>query len=289
MTKKTKDYLYIISGTTIFSLSVSWFADPIGLVTGGVTGIAIIVRTLSLNKIPLFATNLILNIPLFIICIKQRGFTFIKKSLIGVLWLSLMLAINKYIKNPFPVSDDILLSALLSGTFSGIGLGFILKASATSGGTDMLAAIIKYKKPHFPISTLILIIDTVIIIAGISIFGVKTGLYAVLSLVVATTILDRILDGIHYAKAVYILSDNYKEISEEIFKVLKRGNTGIEAKGMYTDTSRKMLYVVLEPKEIVILQNIVKEKDDKAFMTITDVRRVVGEGFLNFSEIENSL
>ena len=289
MKKYIKDYLFIILGTTLFSFAITWFADPIGLVAGGVTGIAIIIKTITYGKIPLFLTNIVLNIPLFIVCIKQRGFIFIKKSAFGVLWLTLMLAVNKYIKSPFPVSDDILLSSLLLGVFSGIGLGFILRASATSGGTDMFAAIIKYKKPHFPISSLILIIDTAIIVAGISIFGIKNGLYAVLSLVVTTSIIDRILDGVHYSKAAYILSDNYEEISEEIFRVLKRGNTGIEAKGMYTQKSKKMLYVVVEPKEIVILQNIVKEKDKNAFMTITDVRRVVGEGFLDFNEIENSL
>jgi len=289
MNKLLRDYLNIITGTTLFSLGITWFADPIGLVAGGVTGIAIVVKNLSMDKVPLFATNLILNIPLFIICIKQRGFGFIKKSLFGVSWLSFILALNKYIPNPLNVKDDILLSSLLLGVFAGVGLGFILRASATSGGTDMLAAIIKFKKPHFPISTLILIIDGIIIASGMFIFGVYTGLYAILSLFVTTKILDGILEGIHFAKAAYILSDKYEDISDEIFKTLKRGNTAIQAKGMFTKKDKKILYVIVEPKEIIILQNIVKNIDPSAFMTITDVRRVVGEGFTDFKEIENSL
>jgi len=121
------------------------------------------------------------------------------------------------------------------------------------------------------------------------IFGVYTGLYAILSLFVTTKILDGILEGIHFAKAAYILSDKYEDISDEIFKTLKRGNTAIQAKGMFTKKDKKILYVIVEPKEIIILQNIVKNIDPSAFMTITDVRRVVGEGFTDFKEIENSL
>lgn len=287
--KHIKDYIHIIIGTTIFSLAISWFADPIGLVAGGVSGIAIIIKDISMDKIPLYATNIVINIPLFIICVKQRGYKFIKKSFFAVLWLSFMLAVNKYIPNPLYVKNDILLSALLLGAFSGVGLGFVLRASATSGGTDMLAAIIKYKKPHFPISTLILLIDGIIIALGMFIFGVHKGLYAILSLIVATKILDSILEGVHFAKAAYILSDRYEEISDKIFKILKRGNTLINAKGMFTKNDKNMLYVIVEPKEIIILQNIVKEIDPQAFMTITDVRRVLGEGFTDFKEIENVL
>lgn len=284
-----KDYLSIIIGTVLFSLGITWFAEPIGLVAGGVTGIAIVVKNLTADKVPLFITNLVLNIPLFIICIRQRGFKFVKKSLFGLFWLSLMLALNKYIPNPMDIAEDILLSALLLGIFSGVGLGFILRASATSGGTDMLAAIIKFKKPHFPISTLILVIDGIIIALGMFIFGAYTGFYAILSLFVTTKILDGILEGIHFAKAAYILSDKYEEISDKIFNTLKRGNTAIRAKGMFTKKDKKILYVIVEPKEIIILQNIVKDIDPSAFMTITDVRRVVGEGFRDFKEIENSL
>lgn len=289
MIKKFADYFDIILGTTLFAFSITWFAEPIGLVTGGVSGIAIIIKWLSGNKIPIFLTNLILNIPLFLICIKQRGVKFIVKSLVSVLWMTFALEAVKFIPNPLNVSDDILLSALLAGISAGGGLGFILRASATSGGSDMLAAIIKFKKPHFPISTLILIIDCLIILCGIVVFGAKTGIYAIISVYLSTKIINRMLDGIHFARGAFILSDKYREISKEIFNKLERGNTGIEVEGMYSKEKRKMLYVVVEPKEIIVLQNIVKEIDPEAFMTIHDVRRTLGEGFFEFEKLESIL
>ncbi len=279
MKKSLKDYIYIILGTTIFSLGISWFYEPSGLVSGGVTGAGIIIKHITGGIIPLYLSNLLFNIPLFLISLKQRGFSFVKKSLLSVVWLSLMLFINKYIINPFNTSEDLFLSSLLSGVFAGIGIGYILRASASSGGTDMLAAIIKYKKPHFPIATLILILDIAIIIIGMFIFGAYKGLYAALSLYITTKIIDRILEGVHFAKAAYIFSDKYNEISTEIFKNLNRGNTAIEATGMYTKSPRKILYVVVEPKEIITLTSIVRRLDSNAFITITDVRRALGEGF----------
>ena len=285
MKEKILPYIRIFAGTFIFSLAVSLFADPGGIVAGGITGIAIILK--ELIGIPLYISNIIFNIPLFLISIKQRGMKFIKKSLFAVISLSVLLSVTKYLPAPYGVENDILMAALMSGTLTGIGLGLILRETATSGGTDMLAAIIKFKKPQFPISALILVLDAVIILAGISVFGFRKGVYAILSLTVATIILDRISEGIHFAKAAFIFSDKYEELSEKIFKKLGRGNTAIYAKGMYTQTDKKILYVVIDIKETVPLQNIVRETDPTAFMTITDIRKVLGEGFVTFDKLDD--
>ncbi|MBE7020609.1 MAG: YitT family protein [Ruminococcaceae bacterium] len=287
MKKKALEYAEIIIGSILFSISVIWFADPMGLVIGGISGIAIIVK--SFTDIPLFITNLVLNVPLFLIAVKQRGFKFIFKSLLSVLLITLMLEALTFIKNPLSVADDILLTALLTGVFSGAGLGLIFRSGATSGGTDMLASIFKFIKPHFDMSRLLLIIDGIIIISGMSFFGVSKGLYAVIAVVISTLIINFILDGTHFARGAFILSDKYEEISEAIFKELERGNTGINVKGMYTKEEKKMLFVVVNPKETVKLQQIVKNIDQKAFMVIYDVRQTLGEGFFDFKELENKL
>ena len=126
---------------------------------------------------------------------------------------------------------------------------------------------------------MILILDVATIIIGMFIFGAYKGLYATLSLYITTKIIDSILEGSHFAKAAYVFSEKYEEISSEIFNKLDRGNTAIEATGMYTKNPRKILYVVVDPKEIVTLTDIVKRLDPDAFITITDVRRALGEGF----------
>ena len=287
MKKKLWEYFEIIVGSILFSISVIWFADPMGLVIGGISGIAIIIK--SFTEIPLFITNLVLNVPLFLIAVKQRGFKFIFKSLLSVLLITLMLEALTFIKNPLSVSDDILLTALLTGVFSGAGLGLIFRSGATSGGTDMLASIFKFIKPHFDISGLLLIIDGIIIVFGMSVFGVSKGLYAIIAVVISTLIINFILEGTHFARGVFILSESYEEISRAIFKELERGNTGINVRGMYTKEEKKMLFVVVNPKEIVELQQIVKNIDQKAFMVIYDVRQTLGEGFFDFKELENKL
>ncbi len=289
MKEKYKDYFDIILGSTLFSLSVTWFADPLGLVIGGISGIGIIIKSLSGGLIPIFVTNLVLNIPLFLISIKQRGFKFIYKSLISVLWMTFILELSTFIKNPLDVSGDIFLTSLMAGIFAGVGLGLVLRAFATSGGTDMLASIVKYIKPHLDISKLLLIIDAVIILLGMSVFGVTHGIYAVLSVYISTKIINIFLDGAHFARGAFILSEKYKEISKEIIEKLDRGNTGINVKGMYSKEDKKMIFVVVEPKESILLQNIVKDIDKKAFMVIFDVRRALGEGFYNFEDLDKKI
>ncbi len=287
MKNKVSEYIEIIIGSILFCISVIWFADPMGLVIGGISGLSIIVK--EFTAIPLFITNLILNIPLFLISVTQRGFKFIFKSLLSVLLTTLLLEVLTFVKNPLNVSDDILLTALMTGAFSGAGLGLIFRSGATSGGTDMLASIFKYIKPHFDISRLLLIIDGIIIILGMTVFGVTKGLYAIIAVIVSTMIINIILDGVHFARGVFIISEKYEEISKAIFDILERGNTGIDAKGMYTGKDKKMLFVVVNPKETVSLQNIVKRIDSQAFMVIYDVRQTLGEGFFDFKELENKL
>ena len=142
MKKKALEYAEIIIGSILFSISVIWFADPMELVIGGISGTAIIVK--KFTSIPLFITNIVLNVPLFFTASTQRGFKFIFKSLVSVLLTTLFLELLTFIKNPLNVSEDILLTALMTGVFSGTGLGLIFRAGATSGGTDMLASIIKF-------------------------------------------------------------------------------------------------------------------------------------------------
>lgn len=277
------DWLMILAGTTLMALGVTWFASPLGLVTGGVTGIAIVIQEISKNLfgfgIPLWVTNLALNLPLFLISIAQRGFGFAKKSLIAVVWLSFALWICERLPNPFVIGEDLLLASLLCGVLTGAGIGLVLKVSATTGGTDMLASIIKYHHSHFPIAKLMMVLDAAIILCGLFVFGTVKTLYAIISVVIMSQVINSILEGMYFAKAAFILSDNTQEISQAIFKRLSRGNTGIPARGMYTGQKREMLFVVVSRKEISVLRNIVKQIDPSAFLIITDAREALGEGF----------
>ncbi len=277
MRNKNLETASAVAGGVIFALAVAWIASPSGLVTGGVSGIGIVVKQLA--GVPIFITSLILNIPLFIVCTVQRGLRFIAKSIAAFLTLTLALSVLENIPPPLDFEGDILLSALSYGILSGLGLGMVLKSGATSGGTDMLAAIIKRKKPSLSISRLIAVIDTAVVMTGVFVFGLRISLYAVFALFVSAKVIDLVLSGVGSDKSVFIVSDKSDEISARIFTELKRGVTGIEAVGMYTGEKRKMLFAVVSSRELFVLRKIVGECDCRAFVTVGDAKQVMGEGF----------
>lgn len=279
-----QEYALIILGTILVSFGVNWFLAPNGIVTGGISGIGIILQRVSglLFKfaIPLWLTTIVLNIPLFLISIKQRGFGFAKKSAVAVMSLSIALAIVEHIPNPFFVGDDLLVSCIFGGALSGLGIGFVLRSSASTGGTDMLASIIRYKHPGFPIAKLMLGIDGLILLTGLFVFGADKAMYAIIAVFVSTRIVNNVLAGLHYAKAVFIISSESEAIAKAIMEKIVRGVTGLSAKGMYTKDTREMLFVVVSQKQITALRTLIQEIDPSAFVTIADVREVLGQGFI---------
>jgi uncharacterized membrane-anchored protein YitT (DUF2179 family) len=284
MSTSKNEFLLIFIGTLVLAIGINWFLAPIGLVTGGVSGLAIIVEKVSKNlvgkPIPLWLTTIVCNVPLFAMGIKQRGLGFVKKSIWGVAMLTFALWYTTFISGVFDFAEDILLCSLFGGALVGVGLGLVLKAGATTGGTDMLASVLKYKFPEFSIARLMLWIDAMIIIGGSFIFGVNTAMYAVISVFVTSKVIANVLEGMHYAKAAFIISDQSEQISKEIMEKIPRGATSLAAKGMYSKEEKEMLFVVVSQKEITKLRKIIAEIDEKAFVTIADVREVLGQGFI---------
>ena len=279
-----KEFLMILLGTTILALGINWFTSPLGLVTGGLSGVTIIVKTLSQQMlgygIPLWITNLVLNIPLFVISIKQRGFEFAKKSAWAVGLLTLALWYTEFIPNLLDVQGDLLLGGIFGGSIIGLGVGIVLKAGGTTGGTDMLATIIKFKHNSFPIAKLILGIDGIIILCGMLVFGSTKAMYAIIAVFISSKMITWVLEGMNNAKAAFIMSEKSDEIADAIMNKLPRGVTGIKARGMYTGDDKDMLFVVVSQKEITRLREMVKQIDQTAFITIADVREVLGQGFI---------
>lgn len=285
MRKETKkesimNYIYIIIGTTILAAGINMFFAKIKLVTGGLSGLAIVIQYVTEkyygNGVPLWLTNIVVNIPLLIIAAKLKGKEFVGKSLFASAYLSFALFYTNFIPSP---EVDILLASIFGSVLVGTGLGFVLRASASTGGTDLAANIIKVYLKNVPISKIILVIDSIIILIGAAVFGIEKAMYALIAVYIATKVIDSILEGINFSKAIYIISDHSKEIAEALMKDLKRGVTGINGTGMYTNGEKQVLFVVVGKNQIMPLQKIVKELDKNAFITIADVREVFGEGF----------
>lgn len=279
------EYLMIIAGTGILAFGIACFYDPIGLVTGGFSGLAIVVKSVTehliLGGIPLWVTNMALNIPMFILAYFLKGKKFIGKSFFGAMMLSVWLAILPQVNL---AGDDILLSAVFGGVFSGAGLGLVFRTGTTTGGTDLVSALIQLKVRHISIVQILQIIDALVILLGMFVFGIRPTMYAIIAVVVTTKISDIVLEGTNYSKAAYIITNEYEKISKRIITELDRGVTGLHAKGMYTNEEKCMLYCIVSQKEIVLLKDIVNEIDPKAFVIVSEVREVLGEGFQEYKK-----
>lgn len=277
------DYILLIVGTGVLAFSIQCVFDPIGLVTGGFTGISIIVKALTEELIPggipLWLTNLALNIPVFLAAYKVKGKSFIGRTLIGTFLLSAWL----YVIPSIDITQgDYILAAVFGGVLSGSGMGMILLSKATTGGTDMVATLIQHYLRHYSIVQILQILDALVVLTGFYIFGIRAALYAIVTIFITSKVSDTLMEGFKFSKAAFIISDKYELVAKRILEELDRGVTGLMAKGMYSGTDRCMLYCVVSQKEIVRVKEIVAEVDPKAFVIVSDAREVLGEGFLEY-------
>lgn len=273
------DAILMVVGTGLMALAIQCIYDPVGLVTGGFTGVAIIAKYVTKGAVPLWLTNLVLNVPLFLLAALVKGKKFVARTAVATVLLSAWL----YVIPLWNLAEgDYVLSAIFGGVICGVGMGMVLLARATTGGTDMLAALIQHKLRHYTIMQIICVIDGIIVAVGIYSFGVKAALYAIVAIYVTSRVSDTLMEGMKYSKAVFIVSDRYKEISDAIMTQMDRGVTGLDAVGMYSGDEKCMLYCVVSKKEIVVLKEIILKIDNNAFVIVTDAREVVGEGFLEY-------
>jgi uncharacterized membrane-anchored protein YitT (DUF2179 family) len=273
-------YAYIAVGTAIVSFAIKCIYEPNNLVVGGFSGLAIILKTLTSGIIPggapLWFTNIVLNLPVFLVALKIKGKSFIGKTLFSTIMVSIWLGI---IPQYTFIENNILLAAIFGGALQGVGMGLVFSTKATTGGTDMVGAVIQNYLRQFSVAKIMMVIDAIIVIVGGYVFGIERALYAIITIVVVNRIADAIIEGVKFAKAAYIITDKYEEVSHAIMHEVDRGLTGIYAKGMYTGRDRYLLFCVVTKKELVHLKEIVGKIDENAFIIVSDAREVMGEGF----------
>ena len=268
-------FLQIIVGTALVAMSTSLFLLPNQLSSGGFSGIATIVYYLL--KIPLGTTVLVLNIPLFIMSLIKNGKHFFLNAVTGTVGLSAFLNIFEKIK---PITTDRFLACIYGGIIAGIGTAIILKANASTGGTDLLTQIIKAYKPNIKISNLLVVLDTIIVTMNVIFFKeLEIGLYSAITIYVMGKMLDIFFEGIDFAKMIYIISPQNEEIAKQIGERIRRGSTSLYGKGMYKKMDKEVLLCVASRGEVREIRKIVKEIDKNAFVVITNAREVFGEGF----------
>ncbi|HFL3828645.1 TPA: YitT family protein [Clostridioides difficile] len=266
-------------GVFLLSVGLTFFLEPNTIAPGGVTGFAIVFK--KITKIPVYITNLAINVPLFIIGIIILGKNFGWKTLYATALLSLFLKVIP----AQAVTPDLLLASIFGGLISGIGLGIVFKFGGTTGGTDLAGSILNKVYPSLSISTFMMAIDLLVVtFAGIVDKKVETSLYSIISLFVTIKVIDLILEGIGYLKGFLIITEKPEEISEKIMKDLDRGVTLFKGKGMYTKEDKDILLCVVNRSQFTKTKEIVNSIDKEAFIMVTEMSEVLGEGF---EEIKN--
>ena len=264
-----------IIGTAIMAFGISAFLLPNQLSSGGLAGIATI--TYYLLKIPMGVMIMALNIPLFILAGYRLGKEFFAKAVIGTIFLSIFLNAFEKIN---PITEDRFLAFLYGSVIVGIGTAMVLKVNGSTGGTDLLANIIRSFKPHLKTGSLIVALDTIIIIANTFFFkDIEVGLYSALAIYILGKILDIFFEGINFTKMLIIISPKWEEISKKINEELRRGTTALYGEGMYTKEEKKLLLCIMSRSEIVEARKLIEKIDPTAFVIISNAREVYGKGF----------
>ncbi len=273
--KYFKELIEIIIGCFLMAAGTSLFLLPNQLSSGGFAGIATIIYYLF--KLPLGTTMLILNIPLFILTIIRVGKETAIKGIIGTISLSVFIDILEKFN---PLTEDRLLACIYGGILVGLGTAIVLKANASTGGTDLLTYIIRSYRPNYRTSNLIVIIDIAIVLLNVIFFKeIEIGLYSAIAIYLNGKMIDIVFEGIYFTKTMFIVSNKYKEIAEEIGIRLDRGSTAIYAKGMYTREKRMILWCVASRGESAKIKQIAEEIDPRAFIVISSAREAWGKGF----------
>ena len=269
------EFLGTIVGSAVMAFGVSSFLLPNQLSSGGFSGVATI--TYYLLNIPMGLMIMILNVPLFILAGYKIGREFFIKSLIGTVSLSVFIDIF----DRYPaVTTDRFLACIYGGAIIGIGTAIILRVGASTGGTELIANIIKVYNPYISMSSYLALIDIIIIAVNVIFFKhIEIGLYSAIAIYLYGQMIDIIFEGVYYTKLMFIISDRNEEIAKEITTDVKRGVTGLYGKGMFKEKDKLVLICAASRGDISKIKDIAKKIDGKCFIIIANAREVLGKGF----------
>ena len=264
-----------IIGAIIMAIATSLFLLPNQLSSGGFAGIATIVYYFL--KIPMGATILAFNIPLFLFAGYKLGKSFLIKSIIGTIIFSIAIDILDKLT---PLTQDRFLACIYGGIIIGLGTAIILKADSSTGGSDLISMLVRKYNPDIRTSNVIIIVDTVIVGLNVLFFReIEIGLYSAIAIYLMGKMIDIIFEGIYFTKLVIIISNKSQEISEKIGEKVGKGTTGLFGKGMYTNEHKTILMCAASRGDVARVKQTAKKIDPKSFIIIANAREVVGLGF----------
>ena len=274
--KILKNYGLILISSAIYALAFDWFFQPNHIAFGGFTGVAQILNSLW-DVLPVGVVTIVMNVPLFLVGVRKMGLGILFSSLFAMGVSSLMVDTLASLYTFSPMEP--LLASLYGGVLLGLSLGLMLLVNATTGGTELLARLLKYRFRHLPIGRLCLIIDLTVITAYALIFhNLNNALYGLVALYISTLVMDMVIYGSQTAELAYIISDHSRQIAGELLH-LDMGITLLDGTGGFTGNEKKVILCAFKRHQIAVVKSLVTDIDPDAFIIVCQAHEVLGEGF----------
>jgi uncharacterized membrane-anchored protein YitT (DUF2179 family) len=286
-----RDYALIFAGTFFISLGYVMFISPNKIVPGGIYGLSIVIHYLTKDVfswapggLPIGITALFFNIPLTVIGTKILGPRFGIKTIVGFVLTAVYVDVLVYFHGDTPLVTDVLVSCLFGGLLIGLGVAMTFKAKATSGGSDVISMLVS-KFTRRPLGQMMMLVDSTIVLFGFAAFREwQIPLYSWITIFVIVKVVEMVMHGLSYDKTLFIISDKHEELRERIIFDLHRGGTYLQGKGMYNQGNKQIIFTVVSPRELSMLQEYIHKIDPEAFIAVLDAYEILGKGFKSLSD-----
>lgn len=275
-------YLWITLASAIYAVGFNWCYEPNQIGFGGITGVGQIINHF-IPGIPIGTAVILLNIPLFLLGWRLLGGHLLVSSLYAMLASSVFVDLLHLFYTFQPMEP--FLACVFGGVIIGLSLGIIFLQGATTGGTDLIARLLKLKLAWLPMGKLLMLVDLLVIAAVALVFrSIYSALYGVVTLYLSSFVMDQVLYGIDNAKVAYIISPEYKKINDAVIRDMERGVTILNGTGGWSGEDKRVLLVAFKQRQIVALKRTVKEIDPEAFLIVCPAHEVLGNGFRRYQQ-----
>ena len=272
-----KDYIIITIASFFYGLAISQFLDPNDIAPGGVSGLSMIINRII--NIEVGTIILMINIPILLLGLYKFGIKF----LISTIYATVMGSVfTNILANYPPITTDPLLATICGSAIASIAIGFIFKAGATTGGTDIIVKVLRLRFPHLKTGRLFLMCDMVVVLLSAFVFeNTDSALYAAIGVFLMSLVFDAVLYGADGAKLIYIISNEWQAIATRILMELDVGVTYLEGEGAYSNEKKRVIMCVVRKQIAPQVEEVVKEEDGNAFMIVSSAAEIYGEGYKN--------
>lgn len=275
MKKTIKQLLIIFVASAVYAAGVSLFLDPNNLAPGGVTGISVILNRLS--GIPTGTLYFLINVPIMLLGLWKFGVRFIARTAFSIVCTSTFTNVLSYYE---PLTREPLPAAAAGSVLVATGIGFVFKAGATTGGTDIIIKVLRRKRPHLKTGFLFLVTDfCIVFLSGFVFHDIDTVLYALLSVIIMGKVLDYVLYGSDEARMVFVIAQNHRAIADRLIREIDTGVTYLHGTGGYSRKDKEILMCVVRKQQAPRIEDVVRQEDAEAFMIVTSATEIFGEGY----------